>query len=329
MEQRTLGRSGLRVSAVGLGCNSFGDYIDAAGAQAVVDKAIDLGISLFDTADMYGGGKSEELLGRALGTRRQQVLVATKFGSPMGDSPRLRGGSRDNIMRAVEASLRRLGTDYIDLYQIHQPDLSTPIAETLRALDDLVRQGKVRYVGHSNFSGWQIADGAWTAKVNSFSPFLSAQNRYSVVTRIIESDVVHACQEHGVGIIPYFPLESGLLTGKYKYGGELPPDSRITSMTKAAPAMVERFFGDAKFKAADALQKWCTPKGYQLLDVAMGWLLAKPYVSTVIAGVTKPAQLEANVKAAAWRPTAEDLAEIDAISPPPPLSSGRNVPQPR
>ncbi|TAL00342.1 MAG: aldo/keto reductase [Rhodospirillaceae bacterium] len=324
MEQRALGRSGLKVSAVGLGCNSFGDYIDAAATQTVVDKAIDLGITLFDTANAYGQGKSEELLGRALGTHRQQVLVATKFGLPMGNTPHLQaGGSRDAIMRAVESSLRRLGTDYIDLYQIHGPDASTPIAETLRALDDLVRQGKVRYIGHSNFSGWEVADAAWTADVNTLVPFISAQNRYSVITRTIESDVVPACQKHGVGIIPYFPLESGLLTGKYKYGEELPTGSRINTLKKKAPAAVERYFGDAKFKLADTLQKWCATKGYPILGVALGWLLAKPYVSSVIAGATKPEQLETNVKAAAWRPTAEDIAEIDALSPPPPVTSGR------
>jgi len=324
MEQRTLGRSGLKVSALGLGCNNFGITLDAAATQAVVDKAIDLGISLFDTADTYGNsGKSEEFLGRALGARRSQVLVATKFGARMGDSARLQGGgSRDTVMRAVEASLKRLGTDYIDLYQFHFPDPNTPVDETLRALDDLVCQGKVRYIGHSNFSGGQIAHAAHVAKAANQAPFISAQNRYSVLSRIIEAEVIPACRQFGLGILPYFPLESGLLSGKYKQGEKPAADSRFATWTEKRPAIAAPLFTDDKFKHTEKLQAWCATNGYNILDVAFGWLLANPQVSSVIAGATKPAQLESNAKALSWRPTAEDQKQIDAISPPPPLSSG-------
>jgi aryl-alcohol dehydrogenase-like predicted oxidoreductase len=320
MEYRLLGRSGLKVSAVGIGCNNFGMLIDAAATQAVVDKAIDLGITLFDTADIYGmpnKGASEEFLGKALGKRRSQVIVATKFGNPMGEPWYLQGGgSRDTVMRAAEASLKRLGTDYIDLYQIHRPDPATPIEETLRAMDDLVRQGKVRYIGHSNFAGWQAADAAWTAQMNGLAPFVSAQNHYSVLSRQIEAELVPACQAHGLGILPYFPLESGLLTGKYKRG-ERPAEGTRYAAWASRGAMATRFFGDDRFAKAEKLQELCTEAGCTLLDLAFGWLLGKPYVPSVIAGATRPEQLEANVKAAAWRPTAEQLARIDGISPPP------------
>jgi len=325
MEQRLLGNSGLKVSAIGMGCFNFGSIIDAAMTQHVVDKAVDVGISLFDTANTYGGrGKSEEFLGRALGSRRKQVLIATKFGMPMGDGPRLQGGaSRDTIMRSVEASLTRLGTDYIDLYQVHVPDTMTSIAETMRALEDLVRQGKVRYIGHSNFSGSQIADAAWTAKVERLYPFVSGQNHYNVLTRAIEADIVPACQRHGLGLITYFPLESGLLSGKYAFGEQPPADSRMAKWSQTMPDAVGRFFQETKRHQAHALQEWCAKRGYRMLDVAFGWLLAKPYVSCIIAGASKPEQLLANMSALGWRPTAEDLKDIDAICPPPPDAGGR------
>ena len=319
MEYRTLGRSGLKVSAVGLGCNNFGMRIDEAATQTVVDKAIELGINFFDTADIYGkNGASETFLGKALGKNRRQVLVATKFGNPMGEAIHLKGGgSRDTVMRAVEASLQRLGTDYIDLYQIHRPDPATPIEETLRAMDDLVRQGKVRYIGHSNFSGWQAVDAAWTARSQNLNPFVSAQNHYSVLTRGIEAELAPAAQAHGIGILPFFPLESGLLTGKYKRGEKPAEGTRYAAWSARGPAMTDRFFGDDKFAQAEKLADVAAETGHGLLDLAIGWLLSKPTVPSVIAGATKPEQLEANVKAAIWRPTPDQLSRIDEISPPP------------
>src|SRR5580698_6424060 len=218
MKMRRLGTSGLKVSEVGLGCNNFGMRIDEKATQGVVDAAIEAGISFFDTADIYGGTKSEEFLGKALGKRRQDIILATKFGMRIGDDPRRMGGSRRWIMRAVEDSLSRLGTDYIDLYQFHSPDKDTPIDETLRALDDLVTQGKVRYLGNSNFTGWQIADADWVARTEHLNRFVSAQNNYSLLERKVEFEVIPACDRFGLGVLPFFPLASGLLTGKYRRG---------------------------------------------------------------------------------------------------------------
>ncbi len=317
MEYRNLGRSGLKVSAVGLGCNNFGMIIDAAQTKVVVDKAIELGINFFDTADIYGEqGKSEVFLGQALGARRKDVLVATKFANPMGPGPMMSGGSRRYIMSAVEASLKRMGTDYFDLYQMHVPDPHTPIDETMRALDDLVHQGKVRYVGHSNFSGWQTVDASWTAKALNLAPFISAQNRYSLLSRDIEAELVPACAAHGVSILPFFPLESGLLTGKYKRG-EKPAEGTRYAAWAGRGAVASRFFGDDKFAKVELLQGLCEKYGHSMLEMAIGWLLSKPVVASVISGATKPEQLEQNVKAGAWRPSAEELQNIDEITPPP------------
>ncbi|MBL8644264.1 MAG: aldo/keto reductase [Rhodospirillaceae bacterium] len=331
MEYRYLGRSGLKVSALGLGCNNFGMMIDASKTKAVVDKAIDIGLTLFDTADVYGGelGRSEELLGQALGAKRKNVIIASKFGSAMGPGGGLDvqgGGSRGYIMSAVEASLKRLGTDYIDLYQIHRPDPFTPIDETMRALDDLVRQGKVRYIGHSNFAGWQTADAGWTAKTLNLSPFISAQNRYSLISREIEAELVPACLSHGVGILPFFPLESGLLTGKYKRGEKPAEGTRYAAWSGRGPGITSRFFGDDKFAKAEQLQALAAKHGCSMLDMAIGWLLSKPYVPSVIAGATRPEQLDQNLAASAWRPSAEIAQEIDAISPPP---AGVGMPAPQ
>jgi aryl-alcohol dehydrogenase-like predicted oxidoreductase len=317
MEYRNLGRSGLKVSAVGIGCNNFGMLIDAAQTQIVVDKAIDLGITLFDTADIYGEqGKSEEFLGKALGARRKDIVLATKFANAMGQSPMMSGGSRRYIVNAVEASLKRLGTDYIDLYQMHVPDPHTPIEETMRALDDLVHQGKVRYIGHSNFSGWQTADAAWMAKTQNLAPFISAQNRYSLLSREIEAELVPACVAHGVSILPFFPLESGLLTGKYKRGEKPAEGTRYEAWASRGP-MASRFFGDDKFAKFEQLQALCEAHGHTMLEMAFGWLLANPVVASVIAGATKPEQLEQNVKAGLWRPSAEEMLKINDITPPP------------
>ncbi|MCS6948307.1 MAG: aldo/keto reductase [Steroidobacteraceae bacterium] len=303
--------------SVGIGTNNFGTRMDAAAAQRVVDAALELGAAFFDTADVYGAGQSEEFLGKALGARRSKAIIATKFGNPMRSGKFPEGGaSRAAVMYAAEESLRRLGTDYIDLYQIHRPDPNTPIEETLRALDDLVRQGKVRYIGNSNFDAAQVEAAAAVSAQHKLAAFCSAQNHYSLLTRNIEKDLVPACERHGLGILPYFPLESGLLTGKYKRGEPPPEGTRLGNAVRSnQTAMVQRFLNDANFAKVEKLQALADAAGNTtLLDIAIGWLLSRPYVACVIAGATKPEQVEANVKAAAWRPSAEIARQIDAIT---------------
>jgi aryl-alcohol dehydrogenase-like predicted oxidoreductase len=316
MEYRALGHSGLSISAVGLGCMNFGMMNDQAAAAAIVHRALDLGVNFFDTADVYGNrGTSEEYLGKALGPRRADVVIATKFAGPMSaERAWMQGGSRRWIMTAVEGSLRRLDTDYIDLYQMHRADAAVPIEETLRALDDLVRQGKVRYIGCSNFLGWQIADAAWTAESHGLASFISAQNRYSVMSRDIEKEVVPSAQRFGLGILPYFPLESGLLSGKYRPGEDFPQDSRLAKWGAWAAGA---FAAPERLAQLGKLIALAEQHGHSLLELAMGWLVAKPHVASVIAGVTTIAQLESNVAASTWRGSAEELAAIDRICPPP------------
>lgn len=311
MEYRNLGKSGLKVSVVGLGCNNFGMRIDAEAARAVVNAALDEGITLFDTADIYGGrGASEEMLGKALGNRRTEILIATKFGMPFGKGPYLHGGSRRYICASVEGSLKRLGTDYIDLYQIHQPDPETPQEETLEALTDLVRAGKVRYIGHSNYAAWQLVEAAWISDKRNLVPFVSAQNEYSLLERAVEKELVPACRQIGVGILPYFPLASGLLTGKYKRGVEPPKDTRFGAMKPLA----DRYGADFYWNAVEKLDEFARARGHSMLELAMSWLAANPCVSSVIAGATRPEQVAANAKAAEWKLTAEELTEIDKIT---------------
>lgn len=310
MEYRKLGKSGLKVSVVGLGCNNFGMRIDKEQTAVVVNKAIEAGITLFDTADIYGGTKSEEFLGEALGAKRQDVVIATKWAGPIGGSdPLKRGGSRRWIMAEVENSLRRLGTDWIDLYQYHFPDTDTPIEETLRALDDLVRQGKVRYIGSSNMSGWQVVEADWTARTQHLTPFVTAQNEYSLLNRRIEHDLVPALRAYGIGLLPYFPLASGFLTGKYSRGNPPPADSRIAAWGPRGQQMLS----DHNFDVLEKVTPWAEERGHSVLDLAFGWLLSQDFVSSVIAGATKPEQIEANVKAGEWRLTAEELAEVEEM----------------
>lgn len=312
MRYRRLGRSGLTVSVVGIGCNNFGGRIDGARAAEVVHAALDHGITLFDTADVYGNepGNSEKALGAALGNRRDEVIVATKFG---GDVRGANGpdwgarGSRRYILRAVEASLRNLGTDYIDLYQVHTPDPATPIDETLDALDDLVRAGKVRYLGHSNFSGWQTADAAWVAETRHRTPFVSAQNRYSLLHRAVETDLVPALERFGLGLLPYFPLASGLLTGKYRRGESAPVGSRLDRIGYA------RILAEAPWTTIERLEAFAEHRGIDLLTLAIGGLAAKPTVASVIAGATSAEQVKANVAAAAWQPSEADLTALDEV----------------
>ena len=314
---RPLGRSGLRVPCVGIGTNNFGMRLDAAGTANVVSAALDLGAHFFDTADVYGNGQSEEFLGKALGARRSKAIIASKFGSPMrGSQFPEGGGSRAAVIYAAEQSLRRLGTDYIDLYQIHRPDPKTPIEETLRALDDLVRQGKVRFIGNSNFDGAQVDAAAAISRNGKLAAFTSAQNHYSLLTRGIEQDLVPACERHGLGVLPYFPLESGMLTGKYKRNEAPPAGSRLDGFAKSNPQGAARFLNDANLDKVEKLQAIADAHGHTLLDMAFGWLLSRPYVGSVIAGATRPEQVEANVKAAAWRPSAQVALRIDEVTAP-------------
>jgi aryl-alcohol dehydrogenase-like predicted oxidoreductase len=311
MEYRQLGDSGLTVSVVGLGCNNFGGRIDADQTAAVVTAAVDAGITLFDTADVYGGqpGLSETLLGQALGKRRDDVVIATKFGGDMrGDNGPDWGvrGSRRYIRKAVEASLRRLGTDWIDLYQLHVPDPVTPIEETLAALSELVAEGKVRYIGSSQFAGWQVVDADWTAKTAGLEHFISAQNRYSLLEREVEDDLIPACEHLGIGVLPFFPLASGLLTGKYKRDQGAPDGTRLANMPDRLAA--------ADFDKIEALETFAAERDLTLLDVAIGGLAAQPAVGSVIAGATRPEQIEQNVAAGLWEPTPEDLAALDDLT---------------
>ena len=314
MDYRRLGNSGLQVSLAGLGTNNFGMRLDYEQSAAVVEAALDAGITFFDTADIYGGGRSEEYLGRALGSRREDVLIATKFAMPVGDGPFTRGGSRHYIERAVAASLARLGTDYIDVYQMHQPDPDTPIEETLEALSDLVHRGVVRYIGHSNFSGWQIANADWVSRSRGLARFVSAQNEWSLLQRKVEAEVMPACREFGLGQLPFFPLASGFLTGKYRRGEPLPEGTRLAAWQQAMPARIDALTADSNFDLLEALERYAADRGRTILDLALSWLASDPAVSSVIAGATKPEQIEANVASTlAWQLSAEEFAEVDAI----------------
>lgn len=311
MEYKHLGRSGLQVSVVGLGCNNFGGRCDYDQSEKVVNTALDEGINLFDTADVYGGqGKSEEFLGRILKGRRNDAIIATKWGMKMGEGPHRSGASRKYLVAAVEDSLRRLQTDYIDLYQLHRPDAATPIDETLRALDDLVSAGKVRYIGHSNFAGWQAAEAHFVAQKGGYTPFISAQNEYNLLDRRIEAELVPACNAYGVSILPFFPLASGFLTGKYRQGQDLPAGTRLAN----AGPMAARILNDKNFEALGKLEAFAEARGKNMADLAIGWLASLPHVGSVIAGATKPEQVTQNVASGSWRLTADELAEVDAIS---------------
>jgi aryl-alcohol dehydrogenase-like predicted oxidoreductase len=308
MRYRRLGSSGLKVSVVGLGTNNFGRRIDEQASLRVLQAARDCGINFIDTADVYGTGASEEIIGKFLRRRRTDVIVATKFGMSMGDGPYRTGGSRLYIRRAVEDSLRRLNTDYIDLYQLHRFDPDTPLDETLATLDDLVHEGKVRYIGNSNFSGWQIADADWVARTHDWTPFVSAQNRYSLLDRAVEGEVIPACERFGLGMIPWGPLASGLLTGKYRRN-EPAPEGRLSN-----PVLGDRFLTPENFDRVEALERFAGERGLTLLQVAFGGLAAQPQVTSVIAGATTPEQVEANVQAGLWEPTAGHLEEINRIT---------------
>jgi aryl-alcohol dehydrogenase-like predicted oxidoreductase len=308
MDYAPLGNSGLVVSALGIGCNAFGRRIDQERTTAVVAAALDNGVNFFDTADAYGEGASETLLGRALGSRRDEAVIATKFGMNMGDTypgALSNRASRGYVARAVEGSLKRLGTDHIDLYQLHTPDRITPIEETLQALTDLVRAGKVRYIGCSNFTSWEVADAALVAEAIGSEHFITAQNEYSLYNRSAEAELVPALEHYGLSLLPYFPLAYGLLTGKYTDAEKAPEGTRLASET----ARLE----SAKWDVIEGFRAFALERGITMLEVALGGLRAQPAVDTVIAGATRPEQVAANAEAVLWTPTAEDLDAIDGI----------------
>ena len=311
MEYRNLGSSGLRVSLVGLGCNNFGMRLDLEETRAVVDRAFDRGITLFDTADMYGGrGGAETQLGEILGHRRKEIVLASKFGMAMSDDGTKIGASRRYIMSAVEDSLKRLKTDWIDLYQLHQPDPFTPLDETMRALDDLVTQGKVRYIGCSNLPSWQVVESQWLSKSMGLSRFVSCQDEYNILNRNIEAELIPAMQKYGCGLLPYFPLASGLLTAKYKQTA-MPAGARLTDM----PTFANRIYlTDENFEIVDKLNAFAKKAGHSILELAFGWMASRPTTASIIAGATRPEQIDANVEAIGWVMSHSEIDEVDKIS---------------
>jgi aryl-alcohol dehydrogenase-like predicted oxidoreductase len=310
LQRRKLGGSGIEVPVVGIGCNNFGGRIDEERSRRVILAALDEGVGFFDTADIYGGGRSEEIIGRALGPRRDEAVIATKFGGSMGSRAR-EGGSGRWIAQAVEDSLRRLRTEHIDLYQHHFPDESVPLEETLGALDELVREGKVRALGSSNYRGERIEQAHAVASTRGFAQYVTAQNRYSLLERLeVEASVTPACRRLGLGILPYFPLASGLLTGKYHRAQEPPPGTRLGRDSERAANLMT----GANFDVVEELARFARARGIELIDVAVGGLLAMPQVVSVIAGATSPEQVAMNARAGAWTPTEADVAEIDRIT---------------
>jgi len=311
MKQRSIGNTGIKVSALGLGCNNFGLRIDPEASRAVIHKALDLGITFWDTADVYGKrGGSETCLGENLGPRRKDIFLASKFGSPMDEAGTLRGASRKYIMSAVEASLKRLKTDWIDLYQLHHYDPKTPLDETMRALDDLVKQGKVRYLGFSTLVGWPFVDMQWTARQLGTTPLTCCESEYSILKRGAERDLIPAMLKHGAQLLPYYPLAGGFLTGKYKRSAPLPEGARITKGERYQGM----FISDTNWTILEKLEAFCAARNRTLLELAFGWLLAQPVIATVIAGATKPEQLDANIRAIEWELTPAEVAEVNEIS---------------
>lgn len=308
MEYRQLGNSGLKVSAIGLGTNQFGGKVDQDGVNAIIDAALDAGINFIDTADAYQKGRSEKTLGIALKGKWDHVLIATKVFFPTGEGPNDRGVSRYHILKGVEASLRRLQTDHIDLYQVHRWDDTTPIEETLRTLDDLIRAGKVRYIGASNYAAWQLARTNLLAELKGWTPFVSIQNHYHMLERDLEKEIIPFCNAHNVGILPYFPLAGGFLTGKYKRDEPAPAGSRGESS-----GYVQRYMTGTNYDKIEQLTAWAAARDHTMAELAHAWLLAQPQVSSVISGATKVAHVQANAKAGDWALSAEELIEVNTI----------------
>jgi aryl-alcohol dehydrogenase-like predicted oxidoreductase len=318
VQYRNLGRSGLKVSAIGMGSHYFGWLQDEATSVAIISRALDEGINFIDTADVYDMGRSEEFVGKAIKGRRSEVVVATKFGWPMGGGPsgtpvdvrpNARGGSRHYVMTAVEASLKRLNTDYIDLYQMHVPDPTTPVEETLRALDGLIQAGKVRYIGCSNFGAWQLSDALWTSRVNNLHSFVTVQPLYNLLHREIEKELVPCCKAHGIGVIPWGPLAGGFLTGKYRRDQPPPADTLLATR----PMAYNRIMTDTNWAKLAKFEDFAVKRGHTVGELAIAWLLAHPWLCTVIAGASTPDQLQEHVAAAAWQLNTEEMAELDKI----------------
>jgi aryl-alcohol dehydrogenase-like predicted oxidoreductase len=308
MEYRRLGNSGLKISEIGLGTNTFGMTADESTANKIIEKALELGVNFFDTAAMYSRGRSEEIIGKAIKSRRGQVVLASKFGHPASLAPGESGGSRSYILKAVEQNLKRLDTDYIDLYYLHYPDPETPIEETLRVLNDLVRSGKVRYIACSNFPAWQLCEASLTAKIHNLESFIAVQMRYNLLDRSVEKEIVPCCQKYGVGLIPWGPLAGGFLTGKY-HRGEKPAEGRLSS---GIPIYGEVLTGQ-NFDKLDRLEAFARERGHSVLELAVAWLLSHRWLGSVIAGVTTPEQLSANAAGSAWKLNAEEVAEVEKI----------------
>ena len=311
MEQRNIGRSGLRASLLGIGCNNFGLRLDIEATRRVVYRALDVGVTFFDTADMYGRGQSEEQLGQVLGERRKDVIIASKFGMAMNDSGTLSGASRRYIVSAVEASLKRLRTDTIDLYQLHQPDPLTPIEETLRALDDLITAGKVRYIGCSNLPAWQVVEANLVAASSGFHQFLCCQEEYSLLVRDIERELLPAMKKHHLSLLPYRPIAGGFLTGKYKRNEPLPEGARLA--TNSQKRFADRFLTPKNWDRLEKLEAYGKERGRSLLDIAFGWLASKPFIPSVIAGASTPEQVDLNCKAVTSGLTADEIAHVEAL----------------
>ena len=305
MKYRQLGKSGLQVSAVGLGANNFGGRVDAKRTNSVVHAALDSGVNFIDTSNSYGGGLSEQYLGDALKGRREQAVIATKVSSRVADGPNNSGNSRKHIFDQVDISLRKLRTDYLDLYQIHWWDPDTPLEETLRALDDLVRMGKVRYAGCSNFTAWQVGESDWLARSLGINAFVSMQPRYSMLYRQPEAEMLPLCERYGIGVLPYYPLENGFLTGKYRRNAPAPEGTRLAANDRGV-------FTDRNFDILEKLEDFCAEHGHTILELAFAWLLASPSVSSVIAGATRPEQVESNAASASWELSAEDVATVNS-----------------
>ena len=309
MEYRKLGKSELNVSEIGLGSNTFGGRADEETSINIIEHALELGINFIDTADIYSQWRSEEIVGRALKGKRSQVIIATKFGSPASLGPQERGGSRSYIMKAIDSSLQRLNTDYIDLYYLHYPDLETPIEESLRAMSDLVHAGKVRYIGCSNFAAWQLCEALWTSKLHNLESFIAVQSRYNMLDRSIEQELVPCCQRYGIGVVPWGPLGRGFLTGKYRRGLEIPSSSPL-----ATPSAIYRDIPtDTNFDKLAELEIFASERGYHIGEIAIAWLLSHPWLSSIIAGATTMEQISTNVAAQSVKLTTEDIAQLDNI----------------
>jgi len=310
MEYRMLGKSGLKVSEIGLGGNNFGGRVGEQGSISVIHRTLELGINFIDTANTYSQGRSEEFVGKAVKGKRSEVIIASKVGFPMGEGPNERGTSRYHIMKAVDASLKRLETDYIDLYYIHRPDPTTPIEETLRTLDDLVRAGKVRYIGCSNFAAWRLCEALWTSRVNNLEPFVVVQSQYNLLDRNIESELVPCCQTYSVGVVPWGPLAGGFLTGKYNRGKAAPAGTRLANPRSRS----NQILTEANYDKLDKMQAFVVERGHSAGELAIAWLLSHPWLSSVIAGATKPEQVSANVAAAEWKLTGDEVTQLEEIS---------------